>query len=108
VIRKEPVDVGEWGDAIRDCDGTFGLNPRQQDLVGSGVEPPSDLVNRFVDRPTRLARDRSVLFVTEIKTSEYELEIRAPRRMSTYVNDEYASETMPWAAVYARSGAWRP
>ena len=47
-------------------------------------------------------------FVTEIKTSEYELEIRAPRRMSTYVNDEYASETMPWAAVYARSGAWRP
>jgi hypothetical protein len=54
--------VGEWGDAIRDCDGTFGLNPRQQDLVGSGVEPPSDLVNRFVDRPTRLARDRSVLF----------------------------------------------
>ena len=62
MIRKEPVDVGKWGDAIRDCDGTFSLNPRQQDLVGSGVEPLCDLVNRFVYGPTRLARDRSVLF----------------------------------------------
>jgi len=45
---------------IRDCDGTFGLDPSEQDLVCCGVEPACDIVDGLVHGTARLACDRAV------------------------------------------------
>lgn len=96
--------------SIRDCDGTFGLDPSKQYLVRRGVQPLRDLINWLVYGTTRLARDRAVVFcpegaLFEYQASESEKKGVGQRRVATYVKAEYASETMPWDAVYAKSGA---
>ena len=76
---------------IRDSDGTFGLDPSEQDLVCCGIESLRNLVDWPVHGTARLARywagSRFVYCMSAgLLTAESSW---------TYVRAEYASETMP-------------
>lgn len=49
-----------WG-VVRDCDGAFGLDPSEQDLICCSVKPLRDLVDGFVHGATWLVRDRAIM-----------------------------------------------
>lgn len=104
--------------SIRDYDGTFGLGPSEQDLVCRSVEPACDLVDRLVHGTAWLACDRAVRRRPhQRKTKKNAKNKKDGKRgqglgrrrwwwwWKTYVKAEYASETMPCAAWYAKSGA---
>ena len=65
-MRNIRVGTGQrWRNSIRDCDGAFSFDPSKQYLVRRGVEPLRDLINWFVYRTARLARDRAIVFCPE-------------------------------------------
>lgn len=52
--------------AIRDYNGTFGLDPGKQDLICRSIQPAGDLIDWLVHMTARLARDRAVVWVSPL------------------------------------------
>ena len=58
---RDANNAGKIWSIIRDCDGTFGFDPSEQDLVCCSIKSLRDLVDGFVHGTAWLVRDWTIM-----------------------------------------------